>query len=151
MAKTLTLVNSCDEGNAHLPLFRGKGQISMIDFNIERFNAAFIPDDPDGELLVLEFFRPQNRLLGGLTRLWLRTMSFLFARRNAAAYAYLRESIDKTLSAEDFIALAERQGFVLETRHLFFPACSCLLFRGPDDKGLQSRTALRAIHERTRK
>ena len=82
----------------------------------------------DGELLVLEFFRPQNRLLGGLTRLWLRAMSFLFARRNAA-YAYLRESIDKTLSAEDFIALAERQGFVLETRRLFFPACSCLLFR----------------------
>ena len=84
---------------------------------------------PDGELLVLEFFRPQNRLLGGLTRLWLRAMSFLFARRNAAAYTYLRESIDKTLSAEGFIALAERQGFVLETRHLFFPACSCLLFR----------------------
>ena len=84
---------------------------------------------PDGELLVLEFFRPQNRLLGGLTRLWLRAMSFLFARRNAAAYAYLRESIDKTLSAEGFIALAERQGFVLETRRLFFPACSCLLFR----------------------
>lgn len=84
---------------------------------------------PDGELLVLEFFRPQNRLLGGLTRLWLRMMSLLFARRNAAAYTYLRESIDKTLSAEDFIALAERQGFVLETRRLFFPACSCLLFR----------------------
>ena len=84
---------------------------------------------PGGELLVLEFFRPQNRLLGGLTRFWLRAMSFLFARRNAAAYAYLRESINKTLSAEGFIALAERQGFVLETRHLFFPACSCLLFR----------------------
>ena len=84
---------------------------------------------PGGELLVLEFFRPQNRLLGGLTRLWLRMMSALFARRNASAYAYLRESIDKTLSAADFIALAERQGFVLEARRLFFPACSCLLFR----------------------
>ena len=49
MSKTLTLLNCCDEGNAHLPVFRGKGQISMIDFNIERFNAAFIPDDPDGD------------------------------------------------------------------------------------------------------
>ena len=48
MAKTLTLLNCCDEGNTHLPVFRGKGQISLIDFNIERFNAAFIPDDPEG-------------------------------------------------------------------------------------------------------
>ena len=30
----------------HLPVFRGKGQVSMIDFNVERFNAVFIPDDP---------------------------------------------------------------------------------------------------------
>ena len=49
MAKTLTLINCCDEGNTRLPVFRGKGQISMIDFNVERFNAAFIPDDPDGD------------------------------------------------------------------------------------------------------
>ena len=50
MHKTLTLVNCCDEGNTHLPVFRGKGQLTAIDFNIERFDAAYIPDDPDGSV-----------------------------------------------------------------------------------------------------
>ena len=45
--KTLTMIN-CDEGCAHLPHFRGRGHLTAIDFNIERFNAAFIPDDPEG-------------------------------------------------------------------------------------------------------
>ena len=84
---------------------------------------------PDGELLVLEFFRPPNRLIGALTGLWLRAMASLFARNNAAAYAYLRKSIEQTLSASEFIALAQRQGFVLQARKLFLPGCSCLLFK----------------------
>lgn len=46
--KTLTMINCSDEGNTHLPLFKGKGQLTCIDLNIERFNADFIPDDPDG-------------------------------------------------------------------------------------------------------
>lgn len=46
-AKTLTMINCCDEGNAHLPFFGGTGHLTAIDFNIERFNAAFIPDSPD--------------------------------------------------------------------------------------------------------
>ena len=46
--KTLTMINCCDEGNAHLPRFCGRGHLTAIDFNVERFNAAFIPDDPDG-------------------------------------------------------------------------------------------------------
>ena len=50
--KTLTLINCSDEGNTHLPLFTVKpgrpGHISNIDFNIERFNEKFIPDDPEG-------------------------------------------------------------------------------------------------------
>jgi len=47
--KTMTWINCCDEGNAHLPYFGGsKGHLTAIDFNIERFNAAYIPDDPDG-------------------------------------------------------------------------------------------------------
>jgi len=45
--KTLTIINSCDEGNTHLPYFAGRGHLTAIDFNIERFNAAFIPDSPD--------------------------------------------------------------------------------------------------------
>ena len=44
--KTTTVINCCDEGNTHLPRFCGKGgHVTMLDFNIERFNAAFIPVD----------------------------------------------------------------------------------------------------------
>ena len=47
-AKTLTIINCADEGNTYLPRFRGKGgHVTMLDFNIERFNAAFIPVDPE--------------------------------------------------------------------------------------------------------
>ncbi len=47
-AKTLTMINCCDEGNTHLPQFIGTGHLSCIDFNIERFNADYIPLDPEG-------------------------------------------------------------------------------------------------------
>ena len=48
--KTMTLINCCDEGNTHLPVFTATRNscINNIDFNIERFNADYIPDDPDG-------------------------------------------------------------------------------------------------------
>lgn len=46
--KTITMLNCADEGNTHLPLFKGSGQLTAVDFNIERFDANFIPDDPDG-------------------------------------------------------------------------------------------------------
>lgn len=46
--KTMTWINCCDEGNTHLPFFGGLGHLTAIDFNIERFNAAYIPDSPDG-------------------------------------------------------------------------------------------------------
>ena len=48
-AKTMTILNCCDEGNLYLPYFKGKGHVTMIDFNIERFNAKFIPTDCRGE------------------------------------------------------------------------------------------------------
>lgn len=48
-AKTLTIINCADEGNTYLPRFRGtRGHVTMIDFNIERFNEKFIPLDPEG-------------------------------------------------------------------------------------------------------
>lgn len=46
--KTLTLINCCDEGNTYLPYFGQKGHVTMIDFNIERFNAKFISTDCRG-------------------------------------------------------------------------------------------------------
>jgi len=48
--KTLTMINCADEGNTHLPKFLSrKGHLTCIDFNIERFNEAYIPDDPTGD------------------------------------------------------------------------------------------------------
>lgn len=46
--KTLTMINCADEGNTHLPRFTSFGQLTCIDFNIERFNAEYIPEDPTG-------------------------------------------------------------------------------------------------------
>ena len=46
--KTLTVLNCCDEGNTHLPIFNGTGHLTCIDFNIERLSAKNIPDDPTG-------------------------------------------------------------------------------------------------------
>ena len=45
--KTLTMINCCDEGNARLPRFCGRGHLTAIDFNVERFNADYIPLCPD--------------------------------------------------------------------------------------------------------
>ncbi len=47
--KTLTSINCADEGNTHLPKFSNVGHLTMIDFNIERFDDAYIPDDPSGD------------------------------------------------------------------------------------------------------
>jgi len=46
--KTMTIINCCDEGNACLPRFCKRGHVTMLDFNIERFNAKFIPTDCNG-------------------------------------------------------------------------------------------------------
>ena len=82
--------------------------------------------EPDGELLVLEFFRPGNALLGRVTAAWLRLMAALFARRNTSAYRYLRESMDGMVSVDDFVRLAAEEGFALGDRRFFFPCCTCL-------------------------
>jgi len=47
-AKALTMINCSDEGNTHLPVFRGSGQLTCLDFCIERLNLSHIPDDPEG-------------------------------------------------------------------------------------------------------
>ena len=48
VSKTMTIINCCDEGNTHLPLFKGSGHLTCIDFNMERFNADYIPLDESG-------------------------------------------------------------------------------------------------------
>jgi len=49
VAKPLTLINNADEGNTHLPVFKGTGLITSIDFSIERLDSAVYPDDPSGD------------------------------------------------------------------------------------------------------
>jgi len=47
--KTLTMLNCSDEGNTHMPRFYGTGHLTSIDFNVERFNSDYIPEDPEGD------------------------------------------------------------------------------------------------------
>ena len=82
-----------------------------------------------GRLVVLEFFRPRSALLGAMTSCWLRCASALFAARLAGEYAYLRQSIAKTCTADVFAEEARRAGFDVERTELFLPACSCLVLR----------------------
>jgi len=82
-----------------------------------------------GHLVVLEFFRPRSRLLGGATATWLKIAASVFARAAAEDYAYLRSSISGTCSEQEFVAEATQAGFVLERKSLFLPACSCILLR----------------------
>ena len=82
-----------------------------------------------GRLVVLEFFRPRSALLGAFTAGWLRCISALFAPGAAAEYAYLRASIARTCSAEEFVAMAREVGLAAERTEIFLPACSCLILR----------------------
>lgn len=81
-----------------------------------------------GTLAVLEFFRPESRVLGALTSLWLRMLAPVLAPGKSGAYAYLRESMRETVSVSEFVALAEKAGFALKSRRFLFPACTCIVF-----------------------
>lgn len=89
---------------------------------------------PNGRLLVLEFFRPKNRMLGALTDLWIRTMVHWFAPGYRSTYAYLRESIRETCSEKKFIQDAEACGLTFADRRFFPPACTALLFSRETDR-----------------
>jgi len=83
---------------------------------------------PGGRLLVLELFRMESRVFARATSLWLRLAAPLIARTAKGDYAYLRASIERTLSAADFTAAAERAGFAREGEAFLRPSCHCLLF-----------------------
>lgn len=84
---------------------------------------------PGGHLLVLELFRMESRFLARLTSAWLRCVAPVFAGRSRADYAYLRTSIERTLSAGEFLEKARRAGFELVREAFFRPSCHCLLLR----------------------
>ena len=83
---------------------------------------------PKGELLVLEFFKPRNFLLGLFTSIWLRILAAAFAPGRTSSYRYLRESMQGMVSEDAFVALAKEEGFKLLRRRFFLPCCTCLHF-----------------------
>ena len=84
---------------------------------------------PDGNLLVLELFRPRFRLLATVPAAWMACAARLFASGARTDYAYLRASIGETCTVAEFERLASDAGLETVQRKFFFPACSCLMFR----------------------
>ena len=81
---------------------------------------------PGGKLVVLEFFKPENALLGLFTSAWLWMLSMAFAPGRTGAYRYLRESMRGMLTEGAFVELAKAEGFELSSRRFFLPCCTCL-------------------------
>ena len=81
-----------------------------------------------GELLVLEFFRPANAVLGLLVSAWIRMVAAIFARGKSAAYRHLSESIWRMDTADGFQDMAGGLGFGLSSRRSFFPCCTFFHF-----------------------
>ena len=84
---------------------------------------------PTGRLIVLELFRPRSRVFGALVNAWLAAVAFVFAHGARKAYAYLRRSVAGTVSASEFCALAEAEGFTLCGRRAIFPSATLLVLR----------------------
>lgn len=128
------------EGDAMALPFRTDGAGAPFDFAACAWGFRNFPDKgkalsecarvlaAGGTLAVLEFFRPESRVLGALTSLWLRVLAPVLAPGKGRAYAYLRESMKSTISCGEFVSLAVRSGFVLKSRRFLFPACTCLVF-----------------------
>ena len=81
-----------------------------------------------GELMVLEFFRPRNAVLGFAVSSWIWLAASLFAHCRASAYRHLRDSIGNMVAVEEFVLMAEESGFRLYSDRWFFPCCRCLHF-----------------------
>ena len=81
---------------------------------------------PGGELVVLELFRPESRMVGAFVNAWLSAIARLFARGASGEYAYLRKSVAGTVSTDEFAALAASEGFTVKCRRRFFPSATCI-------------------------
>ena len=70
---------------------------------------------PGGQLLILEFGKPENPLLKALFRLYLKTVVPLFGLifcRDARAYSYILDSLDHYPAQRGIDELLRRQGFI---------------------------------------
>ncbi len=135
---------SASAGDAmRLPYADGCFDLAMVAYGWRNFPdpAASLAElarvlRPDGQLLILEFFRPE--------RWWPRAFSATFNRvvmpaagavlaGDAAAYRYLHRSIRSFLSTSEADALAARAGFARRRWLPFFGGISHALWarRGP--------------------
>lgn len=89
----------------------------------------------DGRLVVLELFRPQSRFVGAIVNAWLTLVSFVFANAFDREYAYLRQSVSRTVSADEFAKMAETAGFSLIARRSLVPSATALVFERRDSDG----------------
>ena len=83
---------------------------------------------PGGKLVVLELFRPMSRLLGGIVRMWLAVVAAIFAGGSRREYAYLRSSVAGTVTANEFVRMAQDAGFAPIRSRFLFPAATALAF-----------------------
>lgn len=82
-----------------------------------------------GELVVLEFFRPENKVLGLMVNAWLAIIACLFCGRKNREYAYLRKSVSDTVSIAEFSTMARDAGFDVANVRSMFPSATALLLR----------------------
>lgn len=83
----------------------------------------------NGQLVVLELFRPTSKILGGIVNIWLTVISWIFADDSIGEYKYLRKSIAATLSPDEFVELAGKCMFHAISSKFFFPAANCITFK----------------------
>lgn len=70
---------------------------------------------PDGQIFILEFSLPKNRLLRALYLLYFRYVLPVVGgilSRDFAAYRYLNETVESFFSAEQFTEILSKSGFV---------------------------------------
>ena len=82
-----------------------------------------------GRLVVLELFRPTSRIIGTLVNTWLAVVSRIFASGASTEYRYLRRSVANTVTATDFITMAEGIGFSVCRSSFFLPAATCITLK----------------------
>jgi ubiquinone/menaquinone biosynthesis C-methylase UbiE len=80
---------------------------------------------------VLELFRPECKILGGLVDTWLAAISSVFARDAKTEYRYLRKSVANTVSANEFSMMAHHAGFSLCRMKFMLPAANCAVLQKP--------------------
>lgn len=99
--KTMTILNCCDEGCVHLPHFGGRGHVTAIDYNIERFNLAYYPDDPTGNT---EFYATEDK-----PGSWIGTFEYTLQGWSGA---------DPGKAGQHFWRLGKGEGKGIRTRNL---------------------------------